>query len=94
MGEKMLVQQDEAGHRARGAGRGQALEAVVGRFFGLAQFGLAALGTVVIGLVRDGTQIPMAVVMAAATLAAAAALTILARPERRLVETGMRRDAP
>ncbi len=62
--------------------------------FGLAQFGLAALGTVVISLVRDGTQIPMAVVMAAATLAAAAALTILARPERRLVETGMRRDAP
>jgi DHA1 family bicyclomycin/chloramphenicol resistance-like MFS transporter len=62
--------------------------------FGLAQFGLAALGTVLIGVVRDGTQIPMAVLMAAATLAAAAALTILARPKRRLVETGVHGDAP
>jgi DHA1 family bicyclomycin/chloramphenicol resistance-like MFS transporter len=50
--------------------------------FGLAQFGFAALGTVLIGAVRDGTHIPMAVIMAAATLAAAASLSILARPER------------
>ena len=49
--------------------------------FGLAQFGLAALGTILMGAVRDGTQIPMTVIMAAATLAAAAALGILARPE-------------
>ena len=62
--------------------------------FGLIQFGLAALGTVLIGAVRDGSQIPMAVVMAASTLAAAAALGILARPARDLVATGMRRDAP
>ena len=62
--------------------------------FGLAQFGLAAPGTVVIGAVRDGTQVPMAVVMAAATLAAAAALGIRSRSERRLVENGVRRDAP
>ena len=44
--------------------------------FGVAQFGLAALGTLLMGAVRDGTQIPMTVVMAAATLAAAAALVI------------------
>ena len=44
--------------------------------FGVAQFGLAAGGTLLMGAVRDGTQIPMTVVMAAATLAAAAALLI------------------
>ncbi len=62
--------------------------------FGLAQFGLAALGMVLMSAVRDGTQIPMAWVMAAATLAAAAALGILARPARPMVGTGVRRDAP
>ena len=59
--------------------------------FGFIQFGLAALGTVLIGAVRDGSQVPMAVVMAASTLAAAAAL---ARPARDVIATGMRRDAP
>ena len=31
--------------------------------FGLAQFGLAALGTILMGAVRDGTQIPMTVII-------------------------------
>ena len=44
--------------------------------FGVAQFGLAAGGTLLMGAVRDGTQVPMTVVMAVATLAAAATLLI------------------
>ena len=71
-----------------------AIAGAASALFGLAQFGLAALGTVVIGVVRDGTHVPMAMVMAAATLAAAAALGILARRGAPVAEPGMRRDAP